>query len=225
MYNASRPLCALRLLRVLRTPHILHPLCALCLLCALCVSCKESSAEDEYDNWQARNQVYVDSIATLAKQGVGGWTRTLAYYYQQAYADANPYDNNIYVYTQKVKSGTGTQHPVFTDSVRVHYRGRLIPSANHPQGYVFGQTYTSDTINSATAVPAIMALSQNVPGFCTAMQNMVEGDEVHMVIPYAIGYGSGSNSSANIPGYSTLIFDTRLVRVYRFKIDNNTQWR
>ena len=228
MYNASlslKPLYILYTLRLLSSFRVLRLFCAFCFLCTFCVSCKESKAESEYDNWLARNQVYVDSIASLAKQGVGGWTRTLAYYYQQPYADANPYDNNIYVYTQKLKSGTGTQKPVFTDSVRVHYRGRLIPSANHPQGYVFGQTYTTDTINSATAVPSIMALSQNVAGFCTALQDMVEGDEVHMVIPFLLGYGSSTNSTANIPAYSTLIFDTKLVKVYRFKIDNNTGWR
>ena len=213
MYNATRSLKSLR------------RLCALCLLGALCVSCKESEAESEYDNWQERNQAYVDSIASLTRQGVGGWTRTLAYYYQQAYADANPGDNNIYIYTQKLESGTGTVKPVFTDSVRVHYRGRLIPSSGHPEGDVFGQTYSTDTINPSTAVPSIMSLSQNVPGFCTALQDMVEGDVVHIVIPYALGYGSTTNSSANIPAYSTLIFDTKLVKVYRYKVDNDTEWR
>ena len=200
-------------------------LCALCLLCVLCVSCKESKAEGEYDNWQERNQHYVDSIATLARQGTDGWTRTLAYYYQQAYAEANPYDNNIYVYTKKLESGTGTLKPVFTDSVRVHYRGRLIPSVSYPEGYVFGQSYTTSTVNTATAVPTIFALSQNVAGFCTALQDMVEGDAVHIVIPYPLGDGPTTNSSGNIPAYSTLIFDAKLVKVYRYKIDKDTGWR
>ena len=196
------------------------------LLCTLCAtSCDESKAEGEYDNWQARNQAYVDSIAYMAKQDIGGWKRTLAYYYQQAYADANPGDNNIYVYTQKLEDGGGTLSPLFTDSVRVHYRGRLIPSSNHPEGYVFGQTYSTDTINSATAVPSIMSPSQNVVGFATALQDMVEGDAVHMVIPYTLGYGGSTNSSNNIPAYSTLIFDMKLVKVYRLKVDNNTGWR
>ena len=199
--------------------------CLLCLLCVLCVSCKESQAEGEYDNWQERNQQYVDSIANLARQGIDGWTRTLGYYYQQAYADGNPADNNIYVYTKKIEEGTGTVNPVFTDSVRVHYRGRLIPSKSYPEGYVFGQSYTTATINTATAVPTIFALSQNVVGFCTALQDMVEGDAVHMVIPYPLGYGTSANSSGNIPAYSTLIFDTKLVKIYQYGIDYNTEWR
>ncbi len=203
----------------------LYTLCAFCLLCLLgATSCKESEAAGEYDNWQARNQAYVDSIASLARQGIGGWTRTLAYNYQQEYADATG-DNNVYVYMQKIESGTGTLHPVFTDSVRVHYRGRLIPSASYPSGYVFGQSYTTDTIHAATAVPTIFSLSENVVGFCTALQEMVEGDVVHMVIPYGLGYGSTTNSSSNIPAYSTLIFDAKLIKIYRYKIDNNTGWR
>jgi FKBP-type peptidyl-prolyl cis-trans isomerase FklB len=206
-------------------PFSLKALCVLSLLCALCVSCKESKAEGEYDNWQERNQQYVDSIANLAKQGIDGWTRTLGYYYQQAYADANPFDNNIYIYTQKKENGSGTLKPVFTDSVRVHYRGRLIPSANHPEGYIFSQTYTTNTIQTATAVPALMGMSQNGVGFCTALQDMVEGDAVHIVVPYPLGYGTSTNSTGTVPAYSTLIFDTKLVKVYRYKIDTDTRWR
>ena len=198
----------------------------LCLFGALCAtSCKESVAEGEYHNWQERNQHYVDSIASLAKQGVDGWTRLLGYYYQQAYADANPADNNIYVYVQKKANGTGTLKPIYTDSVRLHYRGRLIPSANHPEGYVFNQTYTSEEIQTTTAVPALLAVSQNIIGMCTVLQEMVEGDEVHMVVPYAIGYGSSTNSTGQIPGYSALIFDAKLIKVYRYKVDTNTIWR
>ena len=201
---------------------IRYILCVAC--CVSLFSCKESEAAGEYDNWQERNQAYVDSVASLARQGIGGWTRILAYTYQQEYADATG-DNNVYVYMQRTERGEGTFSPVFTDSVRVHYRGRLIPSASYPEGYVFGQSYTTDTINAATAVPTIFSLSENVVGFCTALQEMVEGDVVHLVIPYSLGYGKNTNSTSNIPAYSTLIFDAKLIKIYRYKIDNNTGWR
>ena len=69
-----------------------------CAFALAAVSCSKDEEEaGEYDNWQARNQVYVDSIANLAKQGLNGWTRTLVYYYSQPYADSHPDDNNIYV--------------------------------------------------------------------------------------------------------------------------------
>ena len=197
-----------------------------CVLSLLVFSCSKNEGEPgEYDNWQARNQVYVDSIARLAKQGTDKWTRTLVYYFPQEYADKNPDNNNIYVYVQKVQPGTGTVKPLYSDSVRLFYRGRFIPSRSYPEGYVFGQSYTERSISEideTTAVPTLLAVSQNVPGFCQALQDMVEGEICRMVIPYYVAYGSSSTAS-NIPDYSTLIFDVKLVKVYAR--GENTNWR
>ena len=197
-----------------------------CALCIAIVSCSKDEEEaGEYDNWQARNQAYVDSIANLAKQGLNGWTRALVYYYSQSYADIHPNDNNIYVYTQTLTPGAGTVRPIYSDTVRVQYRGRLIPSKSYPYGNIFGQSFWEDKIediNEATAVPTLLAVDENVPGFCQALQNMVVGDIVHMVIPYAVGYGSNSSVSS-IPNYSTLIFDVKLVKLYKRGEDKT--WR
>ena len=69
-----------------------------------------------------------------------------------------------------------------------------------------------------------MGVNNTVIGYATAVMNMVEGDRWKIVIPYSIGYGSGSNSSKTIPAYSTLIFDLQLARIYRYKIDTDTTW-
>ncbi len=197
-----------------------------CLLAFLLASCsKNEEAAGEYDNWRARNQAYVDSIANLAKQGLNGWKRTRVFYVQQEYADANPSNNNIYVYLQKTTAGIGTVTPHYSDTVRVQYRGRLIPSKSYPEGKLFGQSFGEaniNEINEATAVPALLAVSQNVPGFCQALQEMVEGDVVHMVIPYDMAYGATSTNSS-IPDCSTLVFDVKLVKVY--KRGESTAWR
>lgn len=199
-----------------------------CVLSLLLFSCsKNESDAGEYDNWQARNQTYVDSIARLAKQGTDKWTRTLVYYFSKEYADANPNNNNIYVYVKKLQDGNGTVKPIFSDSVRVFYRGRLIPSKSYSEGQVFGQSFTEKSIfeiDEKTAVPTLSAVSENVPGFSQALQDMVEGDICHFVIPYYVGYGSNSSSTySNIPDYSTLIFDVKLVKVYAR--GENTSWR
>ena len=199
-----------------------------CLLSLILFSCSKNESEaGEYDNWQARNLVYVDSIARLAQQGTDKWTRALVYYFPKEYADANPGNNNIYVYVQKLQAGFVTVKPLYSDSVRVFYRGRLIPSRSYPEGHVFGQSFTEKTIyeiDEKTAVPTLLAVSQNVPGFCQALQDMVEGEICHMVIPYYVGYGSNSSSTySNIPDYSTLIFDVKLVKVYAR--GENTSWR
>jgi len=52
---------------------------------------------------------------------------------------------------------------------------------------------------------------------------MVEGDRWKIVVPYYLGYGE-SSSLTTIPNYSTLIFDVKLARIYKYKIDTDTTW-
>ena len=42
---------------------------------------------------------------------------------------------------------------------------------------------------------------------------MKTGERWMLYIPYQSGYGTGGNSSGNIPGYSALTFDLDLVEV------------
>lgn len=187
------------------------------------VSCSEKNEAGEYDNWKERNQHYVDSIASLADAGTDGWTKLLAYKYLEP-ADGSGGKKNHYVYIQKLASGSGKEYPKYNDSIRVHYLGRLIPSASYEQGFVFGKSYSSYVLDDKTDVPALMGVNNTVIGYATAVMNMVEGDRWKIVIPYSIGYGSGSNSSKTIPAYSTLIFDLQLARIYRYMIDTDTTW-
>ncbi|MBQ0021732.1 MAG: FKBP-type peptidyl-prolyl cis-trans isomerase [Prevotellaceae bacterium] len=184
-------------------------------------SCSESEEASEYDNWQERNQHYVDSISALAINGVDGWSRMLAY----NLSDSELFmpNNNQCIYIKKIAKGTGTVKPLSYDYVRVHYLGRLISSSTHPQGFVFDKSYKDYTLNEATDVPSLFQPYSTVVGFGTAMMNMVEGDHWKVVIPYYLGYGESSNNSS-IPAYSTLIFDIKVARIYPFKADVNTDW-
>ena len=187
-------------------------------------SCSESEEVGEYDNWQVRNQQYVDSIAALAGAGTDGWTKIVAYTLVDSVENKNP-DPNHYVYVQKVSQGAGTRYPMYNDSIRVHYLGRLIPSEAYPQGRIFGKSYSTNELNEATDVPTLMALNSNIVGFATATLHMVEGDAWKIVVPYYLGYGENDYSSASIPGFSTLIFDIKLARIYRYKVDTDTSWQ
>ena len=187
-------------------------------------SCSESEEVGEYDNWQVRNQQYVDSIAALAGAGTDGWTKIVAYTLVASVANKNP-DPNPYVYVQKVSQGEGTRYPMYKASIRVHYLGRLIPSEAYPQGRIFGKSYSTNELNEATDVPTLMALNSNIVGFATATLHMVEGDAWKIVVPYYLGYGENDYSSASIPGFSTLIFDIKLARIYRYKVDTDTSWQ
>ena len=187
-------------------------------------SCSENNEVGEYDNWQARNQHYVDSIAALADAGKYGWTKIVAYNLMTR--EARPdLTNNHYIYVQKLEDGAGERHAEYNDSVRVHYMGRLIPSASYTQGYVFDKSYSTYAFNEETDVPKLMAAAKNmITGFATAVMSMVEGDHWKVVIPYYLGYNPTVNPSSIVPDYSALIFDIKLVRIYRYKIDTDTTW-
>ena len=168
-------------------------------------SCEETTDVGEFDNWQSRNTQFIDSIARVARANTyGDWKVILA----DGLDPMKQWGNDCYVYCQVIEEGSGTEHPLFTDSVVVNYSGRLMPSATYPDGFLFDSSYSGD-FNPSFNVPVGMPLSGTVPGFCTAVQNMVDGDRWNVYIPYQLGYGE--KGSASIPACSTLIFDINLV--------------
>lgn len=187
------------------------------------VSCGETEgAVDPYFNWEERNKVYIDSIATVAKanQGeeVGQWKIIHTYKFNPPLNDLNP-DVNDYVYCKILEKGTGTIKPLFTDTVGVHYRGKLIPLYDGSK-VVFDQSYQGE-LNVDIAVPFYSPSvdeSGNVSdlgvGMKTATMEMVEGDRWEVYVPSELGYGT--YGSGSIPGYSTLIFDWYMEEIRRF---------
>ena len=185
-------------------------------------SCSTVEETSEYDNWQVRNQLKVDSIASVcANNAEGNWEKILSFDLDEDIENQNP-NNNHYVYVQKLENGTGTYHPLYNDSVRVHYMGRLIPSVSYPQGYIFDKSYTTYVSNEETDVPTIMSVGGTKTGFATALMHMVEGDHWKVYIPYYLAYGE--STSGSIPGYSMLIFDIKLAKIYKYGIDTETTW-
>lgn len=181
------------------------------LLALVCLaSCEETEELGEFDNWEARNAQFVDSIAKVARANADGtWKCILD-------VRLNPdtvWSVNDYVYCQVIEEGTGTSHPVYTDSVRVNYRGRLMPSyPSYPEGYQFDSSFQGE-LNPAFNVPATFLLSSTVPGFYTAVQQMTDGDLWKVYIPNKLGYGA--SGSTGVPAYSTLVFDINLVSFSR----------
>lgn len=195
----------------------------LALLASSLFSCTEKTEIGEYDNWHERNTAYVDSIAKVcAKNADGQWAKICSYTLNDSVEALTP-NNSHYIYIHKIEKGSGTYTPLYTDSVRVHYMGRLIPSAESPMGKVFDKSYASYVLNEETDVPTLMGVTNLVPGFATALQHMVEGDRWLVYIPSYLGYNTAEQAS--IPMYSTLVFDIKLARVYRYKIDSNTNWQ
>ena len=184
---------------------------ALLAFCSLfLVSCKESDdSVEEFANWQETNEAYVNNLYSRAvKTGEpvkGSLTAIKKWSYN---ADDKQHNNpSDYIYVEVLSKGDGTVSPIFTDSVRVHYQGRLLPSASYTNGYVFDQSWTGE-YDTQTNVPVKFAVGSVVDGFTTALQHMHKGDRWKVYIPYQLGYGESANSS--IPGYSTLVFDITL---------------
>ena len=111
-----------------------------------------------------------------------------------------------------IDRGTGTGFPFSTDSARVNYVGRLMPSASYVNGYVFDHSglYATDdyVFNPDLSTPARLLVSSTVDGFATAVQHMRIGDRWKVFIPWQLGYGATEKNS--IPAYSTLVFDLQL---------------
>ncbi|MBQ3632250.1 MAG: FKBP-type peptidyl-prolyl cis-trans isomerase [Prevotella sp.] len=185
-----------------------------CHLSLLMTACSESDDESsDYDNWQERNEAYFATLADSLRQQPQQWVRYKSYSLDQS-SEGNATD---YVYAKIISQGTGSnlQSPMFTDSVRVSYQGRLIPTGTYPQGYVFdGTAYgTYDSATNATAKMVMAASGSEVliSGWITALLHMHRGDHWRIYIPHQLGYGAQDKSNSGIPAYSTLIFDLTLV--------------
>lgn len=163
-------------------------------------SCSEESAdEEEFGNWEQRNE------AVISQWGANSsYKKIVTYSKELTYPSLS---NRDFIYVEVLESGAGTESPLFTDTVRVAYRGHLIPTASYPEGYVFDQTYTDEFDWSKTGVSSLMTGSF-VDGFSTALMNMHKGDRWRVRIPYSLAYGTSGSTS--ILGYSNLVFDIAL---------------
>ena len=172
-------------------------------------SCDETDgAADPYTDWEARNQAFIDSIASVARQNPEQWRIIHTYKSVPPLNDLNP-DVNDYVYCKILKEGAGTISPLFTDTVSTHYRGKLIPLYDG-QEVVFDQSFRGD-LDEETAVSVTFPVGGVIEGWTTALQQMKEGDRWEVYIPSDLAYGDYSYDV--IPGFSTLIFDMTLVKI------------
>ena len=167
------------------------------------VSCSEDdSSTDEYANWQERNEAVTDQWAASGLKKIRVFTQD----------DTTAGKNCDYIYVQVLEAGEGADSPLYTDTVRVAYRGRLIPTMNYADGYVFDETYLGD-FSWHTAGMSTMSIGGGstgvVSGFATALMNMHKGDRWLVYIPYQLGYNTSSQGS--VTAYSNLIFDIALL--------------
>ena len=179
-------------------------------------SCKETEEYDDHHNWKERNLAYIDDLAarcdnnlTVKDAGPGNVFR-MASYRLDPEAEKKTTD---FIYCQILSKGDGQVSPLYTDSIRINYRLRLIPTDNYPNGQVLDQSYTTPDLEPELNIPSSFVVSGLVDGVVTALQHMHVGDRWKICIPYTLGYGKSDVNK--VPGYSTLIFDINLVEFAR----------
>ena len=117
-------------------------------LCFMACSENEDTVE-EFPDWKNRNEAYFDNIYEKA-MGIedGSWKIIRNY----SLEDTIPAGYADHIVVEVLEEGTGSGCPMFTDSVLVHYRGRLLPSTSYSEGYVFDESYEGE-FNPQTALP------------------------------------------------------------------------
>lgn len=216
-------------INILKGMVVFLPFCLFTFL--LFSSCSESSDEvEEFADWQNTNIKRWNSIYAQAKESVARGDTNWKIYKNWSYEDSVHADNTSYIVVHVLNEGSGMGCPLYTDSVRVHYRGRLTASASYPNGYEFDSSMSSSTATYETAAPAQFHVSKLTDGFATALQHMHIGDEWEVYVPWTLGYGTKANSS--IPAYSVLVFTIKLVSYYSagqsvpdFKAKGNYSWQ
>lgn len=198
-------------------------------------SCSESDgAWDPYADWQSRNAAWYEQISATASQAIAKakaqygdawedhceWRRYKSLWKSAKYDSKLATDSICVQIIKRGETGENAISPYSTDTVRVNYRGFLMPTQYEAadgtlfeDSYVFDQSFIGD-LDPATAAPSLMGVGgRTIEGFCTALQYMVPGDEWNVYIPQQLAYGSKANNS--IPAYSTLKFHLNLTAVYR----------
>ncbi len=209
-------------------------LLALCATLAAVCSCSETDDTwDPYYDWQSRNAQWFMEITDSARTAIANaqaqygedwedhcqWRRYKSLLRAQDY-DTGKATDSICVHI--LTKGEGEVSPVWTDTVRLNFRAWLMPTTYrlyNDEGQlvdslmqeVFSQSYYGP-YDQNTASPQLTSMGNLIEGFSTALQYMVEGDEWNVYVPQELAYGS--NASAAVPAYSTLLFRIHLIAVY-----------
>lgn len=186
------------------------------LLVLVFTSCEETKEAGKYDNWRARNEAFIDSIANAyANTPNHGGLDSIRLI-------SDPY---AFIYYKKktpvVPEGQEPVYgatPLYTDSVTVYYKGSYINKDMFDGNF--------DGVDPSLDFSRTTAFNVNevVVGWTEILQRMRVGERWEVYIPYKFGYGTSDYtapySSLTIPAYSTLVFDIQLLTIEKRKTLN-----
>lgn len=202
--------------RIRKTLCFLLPLAAL-----LFASCEEVQEASKYDNWQSRNEAFIDSIA----RETGGLIidseeKAAAVEVGRLFAiatTAGTMSGDQYVYCKKITANPDGRRPLYTETVSAYYYGTLITGDKFDGNFTGYSAVDRQELNAEDKkptefdAPAEFAVSGMITGWTAALQLMRTGERWMLYIPYQSGYGT--SGSGSILGYSALTFDLDLVEV------------
>ncbi|MEE2960637.1 MAG: FKBP-type peptidyl-prolyl cis-trans isomerase [Myxococcota bacterium] len=101
---------------------------------------------------------------------------------------------------QVIQTGSGKEHPLATDRVKVHYTGWTTDGKMFDSSVMRGQ-------------PAVFPLNGVIKGWTEGVQLMVTGEKTRFWIPGALAYGETPKRPGAPAG--TLVFDVELLEVMK----------
>lgn len=196
--------------RIRKTLCFLLPLAAL-----LLASCEEVQEASKYDNWQSRNEAFIDSIA----RETGGLIidseeKAAAVEVGRLFAiatTAGTMSGDQYVYCKKITANPDGRRPLYTESVSAYYYGTLITGDRFDGNFTGYSALDQGTLNTTDKAPtefdapSEFSVSGVISGWTAALQLMKTGERWMVYLPYQSAYGT--SGSGSIPGYSALAFD------------------
>lgn len=178
---------------------------SLVLLALAFTACSETEEVGRYDNWRARSEAYIDSIATEYNSAAN-----------QALPDNDPKKLHAYqdmtngqlIYVQKISKdeNSSNESPVHTSKVSAYYRMSYFNKDVVQQNFSGTEPGEFDSPNEFT-------LNSLITGWTYSLIHMTEGEFWTIYIPYQSGYGSGTGSDGSLQPYSTLIYNVKLDKI------------
>ena len=187
---------------------------SLVLLALTFTACSETEEAGRYDNWRARNEAFIDSIAgahaDLTKRGALDSIHMISYPGVPIY------------FKKKTPIGNGViqdKIPYYTDLVTVYYKGMYILGSVDEQDNFIGEvvegSYTEANPSIDFSKTEEFGVNSRVIGLSEILQRMKVGERYEVYVPWKYGYGSSEytpiGSSITILGYSTLILDIQMI--------------
>lgn len=157
-------------------------------------SCLGNNVEDEYKEWRESNDAWFQQQVASGQ-------------YTMLIAPWDPSARTLIRWHNDTMLTCGNLKPMLTSTVDVKYKLTLYDGT--PVDSSYNLTSPADSIYRSL-------INQNIEGWMIALTRMHVGDSCTVIIPYHQGYGSSQKSEVLVP-YSNLVFNIKLLDIYKYK--------